>query len=128
MKSVPKSLRVWFMVHFAVDMLFGLPLLFAPEWILGFFNVPVVATLTARLVGAALVGIGGISLIAKDDSIDTFRTLLTMKILWSVAAMVAIALYIAEGGDCIVWFIFATFLMFNVVWTCYRIKLNELTG
>ena len=30
-KQVPGSLRVWFVIHFAVDMLFAIPLLFFPE-------------------------------------------------------------------------------------------------
>ena len=106
-------------------MLFGIPLLFAPEWVLGFFGIVIISTLTARLVGAALIAVGSISFVASDESDDVYRILLTFKIIWSLSAMVAILLYILEGGNPSAWVIFAIFLIFNVVWTCHRVKLNQ---
>lgn len=43
-------------------MIFAFPLLFAPAWTLGLFGIPVAASLPVRLVGAALIGIGGVFL------------------------------------------------------------------
>lgn len=126
MKKVLTALRTWFVIHFIVDMIFGIPLLFAPEWVLGLFGISIISTLTARLVGASLIAIGGMSFVARDESEDVYRTLLNFKVFWSVGAMVAILLYIFEGGNPSTWVIFAVFLIFNVVWTCYRIKLNRL--
>ena len=126
MKKVSTALRTWFVIHFIVDMIFGIPLLFAPEWVLGLFGISIISTLTARLVGASLIAIGGMSFVARDESEDVYRTLLNFKVFWSVGAMVAILLYIFEGGNPSTWVIFAVFLIFNVVWTCYRIKLNRL--
>ncbi len=127
MKNVPTTLRTWFVIHFVVDILFGIPLIFAPEWVLSLFGISIISTLTARLVGAALIAIGGMSFSARDESEDVYRILLDFKVFWSVGAMVAILLYIFEGGNPSAWVIFAMFLIFNVVWTCYRIKLNQLS-
>lgn len=127
MKNVSTALRTWFIIHFIVDILFGIPLLFAPEWLLGLLGISIISTLTARLVGAALIAIGGISFAARDESEDVYRTLLNFKVFWSVGAMVAILLYVLEGGNPSAWVIFAIFLIFNIVWTCHRIKLNQMT-
>ena len=63
MKKIPASLRVWFLIHFIVDILFAVPLIIAPYWFLKFLGLDIVDPLTARLVGAALIGIGTTSLI-----------------------------------------------------------------
>ena len=35
--EVPEALRVWFVIHFVVDIVFALPLMVAPELLLGTF-------------------------------------------------------------------------------------------
>ena len=67
MKRAPKSLQVWFIFHFVFDYLLGLPLLFAPGWLLSLFGWTVIDNFTARLIGAALIGIGGISLLKHKE-------------------------------------------------------------
>ncbi|MBU0727999.1 hypothetical protein KKA95_04915 [Patescibacteria group bacterium] len=125
MKQVPTSLRIWFTIHFAVDMIFAFPLLFAPEWTLGLFGISMAASLTARLVGAALIGIGGVSLVVRHESADVFHALLTLKILWSLSAMVAILLYISEGGPQTSWIILSVFLVFFFIWVYYKNRLGK---
>lgn len=71
-KLVPGSLRVWFVIHFAVDMLFAIPLLFFPEFLLPLLGWKVVDPITSRLVGAALLGIGGESLLGRNASKEVF--------------------------------------------------------
>lgn len=120
MKTIPQSLRTWFVIHFVIDMTFGLPLLFAPEMLLQLFDIVSVETLTARLVGAALVGIGGTSLWMHKGSVDQFKTMLEVKLLWSGSALVAIALAFGSGAPAFIsGLAFAIFLVFFFVWHHY---------
>jgi len=94
--QIPTSLRRWFVIHFVADMLFGLPLLFAPAWTLQLMGFAVGNLYTARLVGAALIGIGGTSLLVKNKGIQTYQAMLTLKILWSLSAIVGLFLSLLE--------------------------------
>lgn len=122
--DVPQGLRAWFVIHFAVDIVFAVPLLLAPAWVLGLFGWSSVDPITSRLVGAALVGIGGASLLERNAGWDVFRAMLGLKIVWATAAMLAIGLGIAAGGPAAAWLFFAIFGVFLVVWVTYRIRLT----
>ncbi len=123
-KQVPGSLRVWFVIHFAVDMLFAIPLLFFPEILLPLLGWKVVDPITSRLVGAALLGIGGESLLGRNASKEVFLAMLNLKILWAAGAVIGIALGIAAGGPPLAWALFAIFTVFLGVWGYYRYKLR----
>ena len=66
---VPRSLRFWFVVHFVVDFIFAVPLLLAPVWLMTLFGFESPDPFTGRLVGAALLGIGGESLLGWEGTI-----------------------------------------------------------
>jgi len=123
-KPVPSSLRFWFIVHFFADIIFAVPLLFFPVTFLQFFGFQDIGPFTARLVGAALVGIGGASLLLRGESHDTFRGMLTLKILWSGAAILGITLSIIEGGPLSQWLFLGIFVSFSLLWIYYRIRLH----
>ena len=112
-----KSLRTWFLIHFIVDFIFAVPLLFFPEWTLSLFGLKTIETVTPRLVGAALIGIGGASYFtkAKDYSI-----MLTLKILWSVSAIMGLLLALYQGAPSLVWVITLIFAGFSGVWIYYK--------
>ena len=118
--DVPKGLRTWFVIHFAVDIVFAVPLLLVPKWILPLFGWSAVDPITSRLVGAALLGIGGASLLERNAGREVFRAMLGLKIIWATAALVAIALGILAGGPATAWLFFAIFGVFLAVWICYR--------
>lgn len=121
----PASLRTWFVIHFVADIVFAIPLLLAPTWFLHLLGFSVVDPLTARLVGAALVGIGTESLLGRGASRASFMTMLRLKILWSVSANIGIALSIAEGAPRIAWLLQTIFLSFTSVWTYYFLRLRR---
>ena len=121
-----KSLRTWFLIHFAVDMLFAVPLLFAPEWTLELFGLAGESMLSARLVGAALIGIGGNSLLMNKKSIQHFTSMLDLKIIWSGAAIVAISLELAQGASPMLWAILGIFVAFAILWNFYRHRLSRI--
>ncbi len=121
--EVPLGLRRWFVVHFAADMVFGIPLLIAPEWFLSAFGWQTVDPITSRLVGAALMGIGIESLLGRNGGVEKFIGMLNLKIIWSLSAVFGIGLGIGFGGPDTAWMFLAIFAAFCGLWTTYRIKL-----
>ena len=119
-RFVPQSLRTWFLVHFALDPLFGLPLLFIPRFVLGIFNMPLTDTIAPRVVGAALLAIGAISFIANKADVETYDLLLNLKIIWSTAAMLAIFLALLDGSPETGWIFFILFAIFFGTWVYYK--------
>lgn len=122
--AVPKGLRTWFVIHFAADVLFGLPLLFFPRWLLPLLGWNTYDPITSRLVGAALMGIGVESLLGRNANADTFRAMLNLKVIWASSALFAIGAGIAEGAAPMAWLFLAIFFVFWCVWVYYRIALR----
>lgn len=125
MRLPNKHLKTWFVIHFVADMLFGFPLLFFPEWTLGLFEIMNVEQVTARLVGAALIGIGGVSLLAREKGKESYKSLLTLKVIWSFAAIVALSLSLLNSAPKSVWFILGIFIVFNIIWVRYFISIDS---
>ncbi len=123
--SLPSSLRRWFVIHFALDVLFGLPLLFFPQLILGLFGFSAVESVTARLVGAALLAIGGISLLARREGKEVYGALLKIKLLWSGSAVVGLLLSLVEGAPRSVWLFLGIFVFFFLLWGYYLRKVRN---
>lgn len=118
---VPRSLRFWFIVHFVADFVFAIPLLVAPVWLLTFFGFENPDPFTARLVGAALLGIGGESLLGWEGPIEAFRAMLNLKIIWSLAAIGGIILtLVVSGGPLMAYLILLLFAGFSGLWMYYR--------
>jgi len=123
-RDVPKSLRVWFVIHFVIDIIIAIPMLLVPELLLPLFGWSVVDPITSRLVGAALLGIGVESLIGRNASRDVFKAMLNLKILWASGAILGIGLGLVAGGPPIAWIFLAIFTGFLGLWAYYRVKLR----
>jgi hypothetical protein len=122
---VPKSLRTWFVIHFIADYLFAIPLLVAPTSLLSLFGWQSIDPFTARLVGAALIGIGGASLTERNASMEAFRAMLNLKLLWASAAIIGMTVTMLGGGYPLIgWGIVGIFVIFFFVWLYYRIQLK----
>lgn len=125
---VPQALKTWFVIHFLTDMLFAIPLMVAPIWTLGLFGWTSIDPFTARLVSAALFGIGIESFLARDAGLETYRSMLTLKIIWSLAAVAGISISLiqgAQGRPWFAWVILAIFVGFNFLWIYWRIRLKK---
>jgi hypothetical protein len=122
-KTVPSGLRTWFVIHFVADIVFGIPLLFFPRWLLSLFGWGVYDPILSRLVGAALMGIGVESLLGRNADVDTFRAMLNLKIIWASSALFAFGAGIVEGAASITWMLMGIFSVFWCVWVYYRVKL-----
>ena len=123
-ETVPKGLRTWFVIHFVVDVLVGIPLLFFPRWLLPLLEWNTYDPITTRLVGAALMGIGVESLLGRNASVATFRAMLNLKVIWASSALVAIGIGIIEGAAATAWLFLAIFFVFWCVWVYYRMALR----
>jgi hypothetical protein len=124
-QAVPTSLRRWFVAHFVADIVFAVPMIVAPVLTLRAFGWSAVDPVTTRLVGAALIGIGVQSLLGRDEDVEVFRAMLTLKCLWSGAAVVGLALSIAQGAPAMTWGFLAIFVSFAGVWNYYRLRLRR---
>ena len=122
---IPTGLKTWFVIHFIADILFAIPLIFFPEVIMAWFGWGAIDPVMPRLVGAALLGIGGESLFSRNASWDAFKSLLRLKIIWASGAILALGLGILKGAPPAAWGFLAIFIGFLVVWVFFRIKLND---
>ena len=127
-RTVPDRLRFWFIVHFAIDFLFAVPLLLAPEFTLNLFGWTTVDPLASRLVGAALMGIGGESLLGRNASVEVFRAMLDLKIIWSLSAIFGIGASMAAGGPWMGWVLLGILGLFCALWIHYRRQLRPSEG
>jgi len=124
MMEVPDNLRKWFVVHFAVDMLTGIPLLFFPEVIMPLMGWGTIDPIASRVVGAALMGIGIESYLGRNANTDVFRAMLNLKVIWSSSAILGIGLGIWKGGAQAGWLFLGVFLIFWCIWVYYWRRLR----
>ncbi|MRG93075.1 hypothetical protein [Polyangium spumosum] len=125
---VPRSLRTWFVIHFAADLLFAVPLLLFPGFFLALFGWTTVDPVTSRVVGAALVGIGGESLLGRNADLASFRTMLRLKILWSGAAVLGFALSLVQGAPWGTWIFLGIFMSFSGLWMYWSRRLSAIAA
>jgi hypothetical protein len=125
--EIPASLRRWFAVHALVDLLVGLPLLIAPETLLHSLGWVTVDPPSARLVGAALLAIGGQSWFGRKGGVQAYRAMLDLKLLWSGGAILGLGASLgAEHTPGPIWIFLAVFIAFFGIWFYYRIRMKQL--
>lgn len=123
---VPSSLRKWFVVHFIADILFAIPLIIAPEMLLKPLGWTVVDPVVSRVVGAALVGIGGESLLGRNADLESFRTMLRLKVLWSGTVIVGLIISLLQGAPWGTWGFLAIFVAFSGLWMYWARRLGKI--
>ena len=133
MKSnrAPASLSFWFFIHFLADVLIAIPLMVVPSWFLSLLGWQTVDPVAARLVAAALFGIGIESLLMRKASLDRFPPVLTLKIIWSVAAIVGFVWSLIEGvhgNPWSVWAFLGIFVAFNTLWVWWLFRIRRATS
>lgn len=121
---VPKNLRRWFVLHFIIDILFAIPLMIIPDQFLTLVMWEPIDTLAARIVGAALLGIGFGGFLSKDEEIEAYRAMLNIKIIWSLSAILGIVLTMLRGAPVFAWLMLLLFVIFGIVWMRYRVLLG----
>lgn len=126
---VPRSLRMWFVIHFILDVIVAIPLMLAPKTTLLFMGWQVVDPITTRIVAAALFGIGIESYLGRNSGFEAYKGMLNLKIIWSLSAAAGISFSLlqgAQGNPFMVWATLAIFVIFNLLWVYWRWKLSRL--
>ena len=121
--TVPVPLRRWFVAHFAIDWLVGVPLFVAPEPVLRLFGWHPIDPLATRLFAAALLGIGGQSWLGRGGGFHEFRGMLNLKIIWAASACLAFLIGVLTGGPVLAWLGLGVFLAFLALWLYWRLQL-----
>ncbi len=124
---VPNNLRTWFIIHFCVDIVAGLPLLLFPQWVAEQFHFNLGEPFIARLVAAAFLAIGTTSLLRRNDSMESYRAMLTLKILWSSLALFGLFLSLAQGASSAVYGPIGIFAVCWALWVYYFVKIKKTT-
>ncbi|MCD4675789.1 MAG: hypothetical protein K8S18_07295 [Desulfobacula sp.] len=128
-KTVPIALKRWFVIHFAVDVLFAIPLFFFPVaflTLLGWHSIDPFAT---RIVAAALFGIGIESFLGRNATAQTFKNMLNLKIIWSGATIAGVGLSILQNTyptAIAQWLLLGTFIAFHILWVFWRIRIGRM--
>jgi hypothetical protein len=123
--SVPAALRTWFVVHFVADLAFAIPLFVAPRALLTFLGWHEVDPLATRMIAAALFGIGIQSFLGRNEGVEGFRGMLSLKVIWSSTATLGILLSIAQGAAPMAWAFAGIFAGFCGVWSYWRLRLRR---
>lgn len=123
-EDVPSSLKRWFVLHFAVDVAVATPMFVAPQAVLALLGWQEIDPAMTRVVAAALFAIGLQSFIGRNESRETFRAMLNLKLVWSSFAILGIAISLAQGAPPAGWAFLAIFVGFSGVWWRYRLVLR----
>ncbi len=124
-----KRVGIWFVIHFVVDFFTAIPLFLIPELFLTWLGWSDIDPIAARLVAAALFGIGIESLLGRKSSLPSFITMLNLKIIWSAAALVGLGINLIErsqGNPLAVWALFVLFAGFHAVWVYWRVQVGKV--
>ena len=123
------ALKAAFVFHSIVDCVFAVPLFICPESFLTLLGWQTVDAVAARLVAAALFGIGIESYLERNSGVEVFRGMLNLKVIWSLAAATGIGWSIAAGVHdraLWLWILLAIFAIFNGVWIYWRFRIRRL--
>ena len=126
--AVPPGLRACFVMHFWADILFALPLFVAPVAVLEMLGWQQVDPYTARLTAAALFGIGIESLLGRNGTVEAFKVMLNLKVIWSATATIGIAWSLCDavqGRPVFGWVVLAIFGCFHLLWVYWRLRLRR---
>ena len=83
---------------------------------------------TARLVAAALFGIGIESYLGRNAGVESIRNMLNLKIIWSLGAVLGIGISLAQNAQnnpLMALGILVIFVGFNMLWVYWRLGLKE---
>lgn len=125
---VPKALSAWFVVHFVLDVLAATPIFLFPGTTLALFgynDLTDASILLARIVAAALFGIGIESFLGRNASPQAFKAMLNLKIIWSLSASLGILWSMIQTHNYTAWWILVIFAAFHLIWVYWRVRMDK---
>ena len=126
--KVPSTLRKWLVFHFYVDYAVAIPIFLGAEQIAVYFPEYPLDTVALRIVAAALFGIGFSSLQASSLDYDNMVKKLRWAVIWSGTAWTGVLISLLNGGHPLNWPVFITFVLFNILWIYYAVKLGSFNS
>ena len=124
--EVPRTLRAWFVAHAVVAVAAALPLLVAPELALHRLGWTTVDPASTRLLGAALLALGGESFLARDAEVAVYRAMLRLNVIWSFAGAAGLVVTIGAGAPPATWAVLSALIIFAGVWLHHAIRFRQL--
>ena len=124
--DVPPTLRAWFIAHAVACLVAALALFFEPEMVLRRLGWVAIDPITARLAGAALLAIGGQSLLVRNAGVETYRTMLGLLVIWSLASALGLFVGVGEGAPSAAWALMSISVVFAGVWVHHAIRFRQL--
>ena len=127
-EGVPPALRVWFVIHFAADMITAVPLFIAPGEVLGLLGWTSVDPIATRLTAAALFGIGLESLLGRNAGRGSFIGMMRLKLIWSAFAVIGLAWSMFGHNlryPIVGWSLVAVFAAFHALWWYWWIRIKR---
>jgi hypothetical protein len=112
--------------HAAACLVAAAALFFVPEVVLRRLGWTAVDPITARLAGAALLAIGGQSLLVRKAGVETYRTMLSFLVIWSLAAALGLFVGVGEAAPDAAWALLSVFVVFAGVWVHHAIRFRQL--
>ena len=128
MRELKHALKFWFIVHFALDTLIAFPLFLFPIQTLSLLDWKTIDPIAARIVAAALFGIGIETYLGRNADKSGFTTMLNLKIIWSFMSFLAILVSLVQGyfGNILIGLsILIIFLSFHLLWLYFRIRIEK---
>lgn len=122
---VPTSLRRWFTVHFIIDLALGIPAILFPGFMLRLFGFSPAEQFSTRLLGAGLLGMGGAIFLMRNKGVISYKTMLNIKIIWSLSAIFAIAVSLWMGGPIQIAVLLIVFIVLLSTWLYYRGQMSS---
>ncbi len=126
MQKVPQLLRFWFVVHFAVDIFFAIPLFVFPTQFMALFGLHTCESVSTHLLGASLLAIGSVSMLVNQKKKETFLAILHLNLIWSTTSAVVVLIALIRGAGYLGWIVFAIFVFFSYIWAKYKIELSKI--
>ena len=126
-KSPPKSLQLWFILHFMIDIFIAIPLFLFPETFLscmGFEGARAGIALS-RVVAAALIAVGTISFLMHHKKIEFYLLMLDFKLIWSASAIVGLLISAFQTKVTALYLFAALFAAFFLLWLYWKQRLNR---
>lgn len=126
-QQAPKTLQNLFVFHFIADIAFAIPLFFFPTQFLNLLQFQSIDPVSARLVAAALFAIGIKSLLEKKASLEIYRSMLSLKIIWSLFASIGLLYSVLTNEftqPIIGWTLFGIFFIFHLTWLHWKKRLG----
>ncbi len=122
MQTVPRTLRLWFIAHFIIDAVTAIPIFIWPAMFNRYTSLPI-DPVAVRLLASAMLAIGITSLLTVRRGVESYKTFLILKIIWSSLAIIGLLLnlsLLSSGG----YNVLITFIILDIAWGYYLIRLR----